>query len=94
MYAIRSYYGLLYKYGYFRQSLTINGEQQSNFDRQEFSNIPVTEVKDKYGIPIVLKMSAPGRTVHVRVWRADVGKIPLYLLDTDHELNSESDKHT
>jgi len=85
--------GLLYKYGYFRQSLTINGEQQSNFDRQEFSNIPVTEVKDKYGIPIVLKMSAPGRTVHVRVWRADVGKIPLYLLDTDHELNSESDKH-
>ena len=85
--------GLLYKYGYFRQSVTINGDQQSNFDKQEFSNLPITEVKNADGTPYLLKMSAPGRLVHVKVWRADVGRVPLYLLDTDHELNSEADRH-
>ncbi|WP_066632330.1 alpha-glucan family phosphorylase [Labilibacter marinus] len=85
--------GLLYKFGYFRQSVTINGDQQANFDKQEFSNQPITEVKDTDGTPLVLQMSPPGRTVHVKVWKAEVGKISLYLLDTDHELNSESDRH-
>ncbi len=85
--------GLLYKYGYFRQSLTINGEQQANFDKQEFSGLPLSEVKNSDGTPVILKMSAPGRLVNVRVWRADVGRVPLYLLDTDHELNSEGDRH-
>ncbi|GAF04030.1 alpha-glucan family phosphorylase [Saccharicrinis fermentans] len=84
--------GLLYKYGYFRQSLSVNGDQQANFDKQEFSSLPITEVKSKDGTPLILHMSAPGRTVHVRVWRADVGKIPLYLLDTDLDSNSEGDR--
>ena len=85
--------GLLYKFGYFRQSLSVNGDQQANFDKQEFSNLPVEEVKGKDGTPVVLQMSAPGRTVYVKVWRADVGKIPLYLLDTDHEMNNDNDRH-
>ncbi len=85
--------GLLYKYGYFRQSLTIHGDQQSNFDLQEFSTLPLTEVKKSDGSPLVMEMSAPGRTVHVKVWRADVGRVALYLLDTDHDFNSESDRH-
>ncbi len=84
--------GLLYKYGYFRQSVTINGDQQSNFDRQEFSNLPITEIKNSDGTPLVMQMSAPGRTVFVKVWRADVGRVNLYLLDTDHPQNSESDR--
>ena len=85
--------GLLYKFGYFRQSLSVNGDQQANFDKQEFSNLPLTEVTGKDGNPLILKMLAPGRTIHAKVWRADVGKIPLYLLDTDHEANSEGDRH-
>ncbi len=85
--------GLLYKYGYFRQSLSVNGDQEANFDKQEFSNLPLTEVKRKDGTPVILKMEAPGRTVFVRVWRADVGKVPLYLLDTDHERNNHEDRH-
>ncbi|MGQ1786524.1 alpha-glucan family phosphorylase [Saccharicrinis sp. GN24d3] len=85
--------GLLYRYGYFRQSLSVHGDQQANFDKQEFSTLPLTEVKNEDGTPLVLKMSAPGRTVYARVWRADVGKIPLYLLDTDHESNSEGDRN-
>ncbi len=85
--------GLLYKFGYFRQSLTINGDQQANFDKQEFSNLPITEVKKADGTPLILIMNAPGRTVYVRVWRANVGRVPLYLLDTDHELNNEGDRH-
>ena len=85
--------GLLYKYGYFRQSVTISGDQQSNFDRQEFSTLPIKEVKNTDGTPMVLQMSAPGRIVHVKIWRADVGRVTLYLMDTDHELNTESDRH-
>lgn len=85
--------GLLYKFGYFRQSLSIKGDQQANFDKQEFSTLPITELKNEDGSPLTLEMAAPGRSVFVRVWRADVGRIPLYLLDSDHNLNSESDKH-
>ncbi|SMO53806.1 phosphorylase / glycogen(starch) synthase [Saccharicrinis carchari] len=85
--------GLLYKFGYFRQSVSVHGDQEANFDRQEFSNLPLTEVTGPDGNPIVLKMSPPGRTVYVKVWRADVGQIPLYLLDTDHERNNETDRH-
>ncbi len=84
--------GLLYKYGYFRQSVTISGDQQSNFDRQEFSTLPIKEVKNNDGTPMVLQMSAPGRIVHVKIWRADVGRVTLYLMDTDHELNTEGDR--
>ncbi len=85
--------GLLYRYGYFRQSITLNGEQQTNFDKQEFSTLPIHEVKDGNGNPVIMKMSAPGRTVYVKVWRADVGRVPLYLLDTDLDHNTESDRH-
>ncbi len=85
--------GLLYKYGYFRQSITLHGEQQTNFDKQEFSTLPLHEVKDANGNPRMMKMSAPGRTVYVKIWRADVGKVPLYLMDTDLDLNTDSDRH-
>ncbi|TLX76166.1 alpha-glucan family phosphorylase [Labilibacter sediminis] len=85
--------GLLYKFGYFRQSLSVKGDQHANFDKQEFSTLPITEVLNKDGSPLTIEMSAPGRTVHIRVWRADVGRIPLYLLDSDHEANNEHDKH-
>lgn len=85
--------GFLYRYGYFRQTISVNNEQQAHYDRQDFSKLPVTEVKDKKGVPIVVEFPAPGRTVYIKVWRADVGRVKLYLLDTDHELNSSSDRY-
>ncbi|WP_075601878.1 alpha-glucan family phosphorylase [Saccharicrinis aurantiacus] len=84
--------GLLYRHGYFRQSLGPNGDQQANFDKQEFSNLPLTLIKNEDNSPHILELNAPGRNVFAKVWKADVGRVPLYLLDTDVEQNSDSDK--
>ena len=84
--------GFLYRYGYFRQSLSLNGEQIAHYDSQEFSNLPVERVRDKNNKPFYLNIDMPGRTVHIRVYKAMVGRVPLYLLDTDFERNSESDR--
>jgi len=84
--------GFLYRYGYFRQSLSLNGEQIANYDAQEFSNLPIDIVRDAENKPLFVHVDLPGRTVHVKVWKAQVGRVPLYLLDTDCELNSEADR--
>jgi phosphorylase/glycogen(starch) synthase len=84
--------GFLYRYGYFRQSLSINGEQIANYDAQEFSNLPIDLVRDEDNKPLFVHVDLPGRTVHAKVWKAQVGRVPLYLLDTDCELNSEADR--
>jgi len=84
--------GFLYRYGYFRQSLSINGEQIANYDAQEFSNLPIDLVRDEDNKPMFVHVDLPGRTVHAKVWKAQVGRVPLYLLDTDCELNSEADR--
>ncbi len=85
--------GLLYRHGYFRQTITPSGEQQANFDIQEFSKLPLKEVKGEDNLPIILCMNAPGRKVYFKAWRADVGRVPLYLLDTDISLNTDSDRY-
>ena len=84
--------GFLYRYGYFRQSLSLNGEQIANYDAQEFSNLPIERVRDENNKPMFLQVDLPGRTVNVKVWKAQVGRVPLYLLDTDCELNNDADK--
>ena len=84
--------GFLYRYGYFRQSLSLNGEQIANYDAQEFSNLPLERVRDNENKPMYIHVDLPGRAVHVKVWKAQVGRVPLYLLDTDCELNSEADR--
>lgn len=84
--------GLLYRYGYFRQNISINGEQLSNYDPQQFSKIPVQPAYDEEGNWLTIQVDYPGRTVTARVWQVNVGSIKLYLLDTDFEDNSDEDR--
>ncbi len=84
--------GLLYKFGYFNQKLSINGEQLSELIPHNFSELPITLVRDQDNEPILIKLGFPGRDVYAQIWRVDVGRIPLYLLDTDIDKNQEQDR--
>jgi len=84
--------GLLYRYGYFKQKLGPRGEQQSIYEAEEFSRLPISPVKDADGIPLSVGIAWPGRTVKIRVWEAMVGKVRLILLDTDFEENTPEDR--
>lgn len=85
-------FGLLYRYGYFRQVLTINGDQISEDVMEQFSDLPVEPVFDENGSWIEIPIGLPGRLLHVRLWKAMVGRICLYLLDTDYEVNQPADR--
>ncbi len=84
--------GLLYRYGYFKQSLSINGEQQAIYEAQEFQSLPIDEVRTADGQLLYIPINFPGRQVQLKVWRVNVGRVSLYLLDSDHPLNSPEDR--
>ena len=84
--------GLLYRYGYFRQGLTYHGEQVAHYDPQRFTYLPVEPVRDDEGTWIKVEVALPERTLHAKLWKASVGRISLYLLDTDIEENQEEDR--
>ncbi|MCR5049694.1 MAG: alpha-glucan family phosphorylase [Paludibacteraceae bacterium] len=84
--------GFLYRYGYFTQTLSPEGQQIANYEAQNFSNLPITQVKEKDGSNMVVEVPYPDRTVKAYLWRVAVGRMDLYLLDTDNELNSEWDR--
>ncbi len=84
--------GLMYKYGYFTQRLSLGGEQLSELEPLKFSQLPITPVRDNTGTCILININLPGRSLTARVWRIDVGRIPLFLLDTDIEENNEDDR--
>jgi len=84
--------GFLYRYGYFKQSLSMDGQQVANYDAQDFSSLPIVRQLDENGNPLVVDVPYMNYHVHAYVWRADVGRVPLYLLDTDNDMNSEFDK--
>lgn len=84
--------GFLYRYGYFTQSLSVDGQQVAVYEAQNFNNLPLTQLKDANDEPIVVEVPYPGRTVYAYIWKVSVGRIPLYLLDTDNEMNSEYDR--
>ncbi|MEG1573654.1 MAG: alpha-glucan family phosphorylase [Bacteroidales bacterium] len=84
--------GFLYRYGYFTQSLSMDGQQLANYEPQNFSQLPVEQVTDQSGHPIILEVPFPGRIVYSNIWRVNVGRVPLYLMDTDIALNSEYDR--
>ncbi|HOW30386.1 MAG TPA: alpha-glucan family phosphorylase [Bacteroidales bacterium] len=84
--------GLLYRYGYFRQLLSPSGEQISQYNPQRFNLLPVAPVVDAAGEPVQVKIALPGRNLIAKVWRVDVGRVPLYLLDADHDENPEGDR--
>jgi starch phosphorylase len=84
--------GLLYRMGYFRQYLNIDGWQQERFPETDFYNIPVTLVKGEDGKPVTIQVEYPGRNVTAQVWEVNVGRILLYLLDTNVDQNNPEDK--
>ena len=84
--------GFLYRYGYFTQSLSVDGQQVAVYEAQNFNNLPITQLKDENDQPLVVEVPYPGRTVYAYIWKVSVGRIPLYLLDTDTDMNSEYDR--
>ena len=84
--------GFLYRYGYFTQTLSMDGQQIANYEAQNFGQLPIDRVMDANGQPLVVDVPYQDYYVHANVWRVNVGRISLYLLDTDNEMNSEFDR--
>ncbi len=84
--------GLLYRFGYFRQQIGPKGSQMVVYEAENFSQLPVVPVEDESGNQVKISLVWPGRTVKARIWQARVGRISLYLLDTDFDENSNEDR--
>lgn len=84
--------GFLYRYGYFKQTFSMDGQQIAKYDAQNFNSLPVERVLDENGQPMVVDVPYMNYQVHAYVWTMNVGRIKLYLLDTDNDMNSEFDR--
>lgn len=84
--------GLLYRYGYFTQELAMDGTQIANYEPQDFEQLPYQKVLDKDGKQLVIEVPFPYAIVYANVWKVNVGRVSLYLLDTDNPRNSEYDR--
>jgi len=84
--------GFLYRFGYFTQSLSMDGQQIAKYEAQNFNLLPIERVADKDGNPLIVEVPYVNYMVHAYVWAVNVGRIKLYLLDTDNEMNSDFDK--
>jgi starch phosphorylase len=83
--------GLLYQQGYFRQYVNQSGWQQEAYIDNDFHNLPVSPALDKQGKPVVIEVQLAERPVYAQVWRVQVGRVPLYLLDTNIDANTRPD---
>jgi starch phosphorylase len=84
--------GLLYQNGYFRQYLNTDGWQQEHYVENDFYNMPIELMRKKSQHPLTVNVSFPQRNVIVQIWKVQVGRVPLYLLDTNVPENSEQDR--
>lgn len=84
--------GFLYRYGYFTQTLSMDGQQIANYEAQNFGSLPIEQQLNADGTPMVVDVPYMDYYVHAYVWRVNVGRVKLYLLDTDNEMNSEFDR--
>lgn len=84
--------GFLYKYGYFTQTLSPDGQQVANYEPQNFGRLPIEQVFEEDDKPMVLAVPFPGRDIYCNIWKVNVGRVPLYLMDTDLDSNSEYDR--
>ena len=84
--------GFLYRFGYFKQTLSMDGQQIANYDAQNFTSLPITRTLDENGNQVVVDVPYMNYMVHALVWQANVGRVKLYLLDTDNDMNSEYDR--
>ena len=84
--------GLLYRYGYFAQEISVSGEQRAEYIPQKFSQLPLQPVLNDKGEWVTVSIAFPGRSVYAKAWRVNVGRVGLYLLDTDIDENSPEDR--
>jgi phosphorylase/glycogen(starch) synthase len=84
--------GLLYRNGYFAQQIALTGDQVNLYPAQSFSKLPIVPLKENNGDWKKISIALPGRILYARIWRVVVGRIHLYLLDTDFNENSEEDR--
>jgi len=84
--------GMAYQFGYFRQYLNHDGWQQEDYPFNDFHNMATTLVRDQEGAPVTIQVDYPGRTVQARIWKVQVGRNPLFLLDTNFEANRQEDR--
>ncbi len=85
--------GLFYRAGYFRQSLSLDGWQQEQYPVLDPDGLPLSLLREADGSPVVIKIGIPGgRTLHAHVWKADVGRVPLLMLDSDVEENDRAER--
>ncbi len=84
--------GFLYRHGYFTQSLSMDGQQIANYEPQNFNSLPIEKVLDANGQQLVVKVPYINYTVYASIWRVNVGRVSLYLMDTDNDMNSEYDR--
>ncbi len=84
--------GFLYTHGYFSQHITEDGWQEAHYIRLNFSDLPILPIVSAEGEPLTISVNLPGREVKARLWVIHVGRVPLYLLDSDVEGNSVSDR--
>ena len=84
--------GLLYRKGYFRQTIDADGHQEHDYPDYDLSRLPLGRVQDASGLPLTVTVELPGRDLSVAVWVAQVGRVPVLLLDTDMPENADSDR--
>ena len=84
--------GLLYRYGYFTQRLSAQGAQEATYEAQNFFKLPISPVRDEFGNWVTVQVALPGRILSARVWKCQVGRTDLFLLDADYEANLEEDR--
>jgi len=84
--------GLLYRKGYFRQSIDADGHQEHNYPDYDLSRLPLSRVQDQNGLPMTVTVELPGRNLTVAVWLAEVGRVPVLLLDSDVAENAVEDR--
>lgn len=84
--------GFLYRYGYFTQTLNMEGQQIAKYEAQNFNSLPIERELNEDGTQVVVDVPYVNYQVHAYVWRVNVGRIKLYLLDTDNDMNSEFDR--
>jgi starch phosphorylase len=84
--------GFLYPQGYFTQRISTSGEQEAYYEKIDFADAPALPTVDANGQPLIINVDLPGRTVYAKIWRFQVGRIPLYLMDTDVDRNAPQDR--
>ncbi len=84
--------GFLYPQGYFQQRIDADGRQQAIYEKLDFAEVPAVPARNEKGEQILIHVDLPGRRVYAKVWRIQVGRVPIYLMDTDVEQNAPADR--